>query len=94
MARAKKINWVRRQPIQYYKVKIDVDDPGCLFSIKPQISYMRVVKATSENAAVRAAANYCTKYMKEYPGVIFKYSTKEVEEYQYHTFACATKEDL
>lgn len=94
MARTKKLNIVRRQLPQYFKVKIDVEDPDCLFSIKPYITYMRVVKASSPNAAVRAAANYCTQYMKEYPGVNFKYSTKEVEEYQYHTFACATKEDL
>jgi len=94
MARTKKINWVSRQPTQYYKVKIDVDDPDCLFSIKPQMSYMKVVKATSENAAVRAAANYCTKYMEEYPGVSFKYSTKEVEEYSYPIYIGTTKEDL
>lgn len=94
MARTKKLNITRRQPIQHWKVRIDVEDPECVFSIKPSITYKRVFKATNPNAAVRAAANYCTRYMKEYPGVSFKYSTKEVEPYQYINFITATKENL
>lgn len=94
MAKAKKLNIVRAQPIQHWKVEITADDPDCLFSIKSQMSYKRVFKATNPNAAIRAAANYCTKYMKEYPGVDFKYSTKEVEPYRYTTFIAATKENL
>lgn len=77
-----KINHVSAKP-KYWKVQITVEDPGCLFSVKPQMSYMRVFGALSENGAIRAAANYCTKYMKEYPGVHFTYSTKVVEPYYY-----------
>lgn len=77
-----KINRVSAQP-QYWQVRIDVEDPDCLFSIKPQITYNRVVKAMSPNAAVRAAANYCNKYRELYPGVDFKYSTKDVTPYYY-----------
>lgn len=89
-----KINIARRQPIQHWKVEITVDDPDCSFSIKPEMSYKKVFKASNPNAAIRAAANYCTKYMKYYPGVNFSYSTKEVEPYQYINFITATKQDL
>jgi hypothetical protein len=68
----------------YHKVKIFVDDPNCLFSIKPKIEYDRVFKSSNPNVAVREAANYCKKYMKEYPGVSFEYSTKEVKPYNYY----------
>ena len=94
MARAKKLNITRRQAPQHFKVQISVNDPECAFSINPQITYKRVFKATNANMAIRAAANYCTRYMKEYPGVEFTYSTKEVEPYQYISFITATKEDL
>lgn len=94
MARTKKINITRRQAPQHWKVEISVVDPECIFSIKPEMSYKRVFKATNPNAAIRAAANYCTKYMKYYPGTEFKYSTKDVEPYQYINFITATKEDL
>jgi len=77
-----KIKHVSAKP-QYWLVDITVEDPDCLFSIKPNITYKKVVKAMSPNAAVRAAANYCNRYMKEYPGVWFKYSTKEVTPYYY-----------
>lgn len=78
-----KINKVSRT-ISYYKVRIFVEDPDCLFSIKPKINYFKVFKATSSKVALREAARYCKKYMKEYPGVLFKYSTKEVEPYNYY----------
>lgn len=87
-----KINKVSRQTT-HYKVKIIVDDPGCLFSIKPKIEYMRVFKASNPNVAIREAANYCTKYMKEYPGVNFKYSTQEVEPYNYYENIFKREED-
>lgn len=87
-----KINRVSAQP-QYWRVRIDVEDPDCLFSIKPEITYMKVIKAMSPNAAIRGAANYCTKYMKLYPGVHFKYSTKEVEPYYYPIKLEYTPED-
>jgi len=77
-----KINRVSAAP-QYWLVRIDVNDPDCLFSNKPQMSYKRVIKATNPNSAIRGAANYCTKYMKYYPGVDFKYSTEEVQPYYY-----------
>lgn len=77
-----KIKRVSAAP-KYFRVEITVEDPDCTFSIKPNISYMRVVSALSPNAAVRAAANYCTKMMKYYPGTFFSYSTKIVEPYYY-----------
>jgi len=77
-----KINKVSAQP-QYWLVRIDVTDPDCLFSIKSQMTYQRVVKAVSPNAATKAAANYCNKYKKIHPGVDFKYSTKDVTPYYY-----------
>jgi hypothetical protein len=94
MARAKKINIVRRQSPQYYKVKISVNDPECLFSIKPSIEYMKVFKATNQNMAIRAAANYCNRYKEDYKGVDFKYSTTEVEPYFYVNFNAATVAEL
>jgi hypothetical protein len=94
MVRAKKLKITKRQAIQYWKVRIDVEDPKCLFSINPKINYKRVFKATNPNAAIRAAANYCTRYMMEYPGVTFTYSTKEVDPYQYVNFITATKDNL
>jgi len=77
-----KINIARRQP-QYYKVLISVVDEDLVFSIKKEMSYKKVFKAYSENTAIRAAARYCNKYMQEYPGTEFKYSTKDVEPYFY-----------
>lgn len=78
-----KINKVSRQ-IAYHKVKIFVEDPKCLFSIKPKMNYMKVFKSTNPNVAIREASCYCNKYMRDYPGVTFKYSTKEVEPYNYY----------
>jgi hypothetical protein len=78
-----KINKVSRT-ISYHRVRIFVEDPNCLFSIKPKMDYFKVFKSTNPNVAIREAANYCNKYMKEYPGVTFKYSTKEVEPYNYY----------
>jgi len=77
----------------YHRVRIFVDDPDCIFSIKPKIDYMRVFKSTNPNVAIRAAANYCNKYMKEYPGTNFKYSTKEVEPYNYYDRSFTKEED-
>lgn len=94
MARAKKINIVRRQGPQYWRVKISVNDPECLFSIKPSIEYMKVFKATNPNMAIRAAANYCNRYREYYKGVEFTYSTREVEPYFYVNFITATKDEI
>lgn len=80
-----KINIARRQ-IQYHRVLITVIDEDKIFSIKKNMSYKKVFKAYSVNTAIRAAANYCNKYMKEYPGVEFKYSTNDVEPYFYTSF--------
>lgn len=77
-----KINRVSAQP-QYHKVLITVEDPDCVFSINPHLEYKKVFKSYSANTAIRAAANYCNRYMKEYPGTEFKYSTKIVEPYHY-----------
>ena len=79
MARIKKTNLIP----QNWLVRIHVKDPDCLFSIKPEITYMRLVKATNGNAAVSAAATYCNQRMKDYPGVNFSYSTTEVAPYYY-----------
>ena len=78
-----KINKVSRQTT-HFTVKITVDDPECLFSIKSFMSYNKVFKATNENSAIKAAANYCNRYNKAYPGVTFKYYTSEVKEYSYY----------
>ena len=77
-----KINRVSAVP-KHWKVQITVEDPDCIFSIKPNMTYKKVFGAMNPNSAIRAAANYCTRYMKEYPGVFFSYSTKEVEPYFY-----------
>ena len=79
MARIKKTNLIP----QNWLVRVFVKDPDCVFSIKPEITYMRLVKATNGNAAVRAAAIYCTRMMKEYPSTNFSYSTTEVAPYYY-----------
>ena len=64
-------------------VRVDVKDPDCVFSIKPDITYKKIVKAMNANAAIKAAATYCNKQMQEYPGAYFTYSTQEVEPYYY-----------
>jgi hypothetical protein len=79
MARIKKTNLIP----QNWLVRVFVKDPDCVFSIKPEITFMRLVKATNGNAAVKAAATYCNKRMKEYPGTDFSYSTTEVAPYYY-----------
>jgi hypothetical protein len=79
MARIKKTNLIP----QNWLVRVFVKDPDCVFSIKPEITFMRLVKATNGNAAVKAAATYCNKRMKEYPGANFSYSTTEVAPYYY-----------
>jgi len=94
MARTKKINIARRQAPQYWRVEITVEDPDLLFSLKHNMNYKKVFKASNANAAIRAAANYCTKYMNYYPGVSFSYSTKDVEPYFYINFASATSAEL
>lgn len=76
-----KINHVKRENI--WQVRINVDDPECKWNVTPTSSYMKIIKANNENAAIRGAANYCNRQMKEYPGVFFTYSTKEVEPYYY-----------
>jgi len=87
-----KINRVSAAP-KYWQVEITVEDPDCVFSHKPEITYRKVFGALSPNAAVRAAANYCNKYMTYYPGVFFKYSTKNVTPYYYPIRIETTPED-
>jgi hypothetical protein len=88
MAKIKKTSLIP----QNWLVRVFVKDPNRLFSIHPEINYMRLVKATNANAAVRAAAAYCTKKMKDYPGTTFSYSTTEVEPFYYPIRAAFTKE--
>jgi len=77
-----KINRVSAAP-QYWQVQITVEDSDCSFSINPNMTYRKVVKANTLNGAIRQAASYCNKYMKLYPGVFFSYSTENVTPYYY-----------
>lgn len=79
MAKIKKISC---RPTMWL-VRVSVKDPSCIFSNNPEISYMRLVKAFNANAAVKAAASYCNKKMKEYPGTSFAYSSSGIEAYYY-----------
>jgi hypothetical protein len=90
---AKKINFTRRISYLYHKVWIEVQDENCLFSIKPYMKYQKVFKSISINTAVKAAAIYCNRYMKEYAGVIFKYSTDNIVPYNYFEARFAKEED-
>jgi len=74
-----KINRVTRQNI--WQVEIIVDDPDCKWNITPTSTYYKIIKANNENAAMRGAANHCTKQMEAFPGVHFKYSTKNIRPY-------------
>ena len=94
MARAKKLNITRQQPIQHWKVQITVDDPACVFSMNPSIAYKKVFKATNAAAAVRAAATYCNAYMKQYAGTQFKHSTQHIEPYRYIARIAPPKDNL
>jgi hypothetical protein len=76
-----KINKVSRENI--WQVKIEVDDPGCIWNVNPKSSYYKIIKANNANAAVKGAATYCNRQMTEFPGVHFKYSTKDVKPYYY-----------
>jgi hypothetical protein len=79
MARIKRINL---QP-QLWLVKITVDDPSCVFSINPNITFKRLVKASNSNAAIKGATTYCNRKMEEYPGTRFTHSTDEAQPYWY-----------
>lgn len=74
-----KINKVSRQNI--WQVEITVDDPECKWNINPTSTYYKIIKANNENSAMRGAANHCTKQMEAFPGVHFKYSTKNIRPY-------------
>lgn len=74
-----KINRATRQNI--WQVEIIVDDPDCRWNITPTSTYYKIIKANNENAAMRGAANHCTKQMEAFPGVHFKYSTKNIRPY-------------
>jgi len=89
MARIKKVNC---KP-QNWLVRITVEDEKCVFSVNPKISYMKIVKALNPNAAVKAAATYCNKKMKDYPETSFVYSTTDVEPYFYPIKTAFKKED-
>ena len=62
-----KINRATRQNI--WQVEIIVDDPDCKWNITPTSTYYKIIKANNENAAMRGAANHCTKQMEAFPGV-------------------------
>ena len=68
---------------QLWLVRVTVSDPGCVFSINPNISFDKIIKATNINAAIKNAAIYCARKMREYPGTHFTYSTEEVKPYYY-----------
>jgi len=74
-----KINKASRENI--WQVRIDVEDPGCTWNIKPSTTFYKIIKANNENAAVRGAANYCTRQMQAFPKTFFKYSTKDIKPY-------------
>jgi hypothetical protein len=66
-----------------WTVKITVTDNDCLFSVNGNIEFDKLIKANNENAAVKGAASYCNRKMREYPGTRFSYSTKDVQPYFY-----------
>lgn len=74
-----KINIARRENI--WQVRINVEDPDCIWNINPSSSFYKIVKASNPNAAIRGAANYCNRQMEAFPGVRFTYSTKDVNPY-------------
>ena len=87
-----KINHATRENI--WQVRIDVEDPDCIWNINPKSSFYKIIKANNENAAMRGAANYCTRQMQTYPGVEFKYSTKDIKPYFCQVYSYATKDEL
>ena len=74
-----KINKVSRENI--WQVKIEVDDPGCIWNVNPSCSYYKIIRANNAVAAARGAASYCNKQMHEYPGVHFKWCKQDVKPY-------------
>lgn len=80
-----KINKASRENI--WQVRIDVEDPDCKWNINPTSTYYKIIKANNENAAVRGAANYCTRQMQAFPGVYFKYSPHDIKPYYCTIFA-------
>lgn len=87
-----KINIVSRKTPSFHKVRIFVEDPHNIYSIGGNITFMKVLKASNKNAAIRAASSYCTKQMKEYPNVIFKYSLDEIVPYNYFEYTFQKEE--
>lgn len=79
-----KINIASRENI--WQVRIDVEDPDCLWNIKPKTVYYKIIKANNANAAMRGAANHCNKQMSHFPGVHFSYSTKEIYPYFFRSY--------
>jgi hypothetical protein len=79
-----KINKISRENI--WQVRIDVDDPDCLWNIKPKTVFYKIIKANNVSAAIRGAANYCTKQMNCFPGVHFTYSTKDIKPYFFNSY--------
>lgn len=74
-----KINKASRENI--WQVRIEVDDPDCIWNINSKSTYYKIIKANNENAAVRGAASYCNRQMQAFPGVHFTYSTSDVKPY-------------
>jgi len=87
-----KINIISRKAPSFHKVRIFVEDPHNIYSIGGNITFMKVLKASNKNAAIRAASVYCTKQMKEYPSVIFKYSLDEIIPYNYFEYTFQKEE--
>jgi len=87
-----KINHAKRENV--WQVQITVHDPGCVWNIKPQSTYQKIIKANTENAAIRHAASYCNRQMRSFPGAHFSYSTKDVKPYFCYVLEPATKENL
>ena len=94
MARAKKINIVRREMAQYYAVPMHVRDEACAFSVHGNISYNKVFHVSSAKAACQAAAKYCRTYMDQHAGTHFSYSADQVKPYFYHAHAAATVAEI
>lgn len=77
-----KVNKYSLRP-QIWLVRVTVSDPHCTFSINPNISYDKVIRASNAKAAVKEVATYCIKKMQQYPGTQFTYSADNVAPYYY-----------
>ena len=74
-----KINKVSRENI--WQVRIHVEDAACTWNVHPLSTYYKIIRANSAKGALSAAATYCNKQMRNFPGVHFKHSTEDVKPY-------------